>query len=114
MLGMVGALTEFAAWNCSIARRRLAQRDHAAQLCLGAGHPGQAQRPGLLCPPEPGFFEGDRLGPPRAGFVILPPGVQLTAWLKAVYLLYQAPRRKRGGDAATYAWSWSSTPRICS
>ncbi|MGH3925123.1 MAG: hypothetical protein ACRDTT_20060, partial [Pseudonocardiaceae bacterium] len=87
----------------------------------------------------------------------------LTAWLKAVYLLYQAPRRKRGGDAATrtflvaagtcllgrpptllhdvdlrayvrpeeqfvaelrtaqdgvgaatYAWSWSSTPRICS
>lgn len=25
----------------------------------------------------------------------------LTAWLEAAYMLYQAPRRKRGGDAAT-------------
>lgn len=42
----------------------------------GAVTPGGAHRPGVLGPPEPGFFAGDRLGPPRAGVVILPPGVQ--------------------------------------
>lgn len=29
------------------------------------------------------------------------PATTLTAWLGAAYLLYQAPRRKRGGDATT-------------